>query len=320
MRYIFLYILFILSFLVSDEVEIKTIPLSGIITDPKQEISGLDWYKNNLILLPENLNGFIFFIPKDELTKSINSNNPNPILPKKNIFKTPNYSKTIKGFEGFESIAFYNDNFIVTIEAKENDIMKSYLAWGKINYKTLNMNIPKENLKELKTPIQIKNMTYESSLIYNKNVIFLYEANGKNLQPIINQPMLSLNDNSISRIKYPNIEYRITDVTRIDHNNNFWAINYFWPGDKKHLKPAEDLIKIKPNINNSHNKSETVERLIEFNISDQQIKFTNTKPIQLKLDNKNSRNWEGIVRFENKGFIIATDKYPKMILAFVEYK
>ena len=46
---------------------------------------------------------------------------------------------------------------------------------------------------------------------------------------------------------------------------------------------------------------------------------TNKKPIQLKLDKK-SRNWEGIVQLENKGFLIATDKYPKMILAFLEYK
>ena len=47
--------------------------------------------------------------------------------------------------------------------------------------------------------------------------------------------------------------------------------------------------------------------------------LTDKKPIQLKLDKK-SRNWEGIVQLEDEGFLIATDKYPKMILAFLEYK
>jgi len=41
-------------------------------------------------------------------------------------------------------------------------------------------------------------------------------------------------------------------------------------------------------------------------------------PIQLKLINDdNSRNWEGIVRFGDEGFIIVTDKFPSTILGFV---
>ena len=48
---------------VQKEVDVQVIPLSGIINDRNQEISGMDWYKNNLILLPENLNGYLFSIP-----------------------------------------------------------------------------------------------------------------------------------------------------------------------------------------------------------------------------------------------------------------
>ena len=80
-------ILFIyLSFLLADEVKIKKIPLLGIITNPNQEISGLDWYKDNLFLLPENLNGFVFVISKLELINSIESKNPPPISPKRIAF------------------------------------------------------------------------------------------------------------------------------------------------------------------------------------------------------------------------------------------
>jgi hypothetical protein len=315
-----LFLFFIcLTYSFSQELEEKVIPLSGIITDPNQEISGLDWYKDNLVLLPENLNGFVFIIPKKKIIKSIELKNPPPIFPEVNSFKTPNYAKTIKGFEGFESIAFNNDKFFVTIEAKDDDGMKSYLAWGKINSNSLNMTIHKDSLKEIKTPIQVKNMTYESTLIYEENIILLYEANGKNLHSKITQPNISLLNHSISSIEFPNIEYRITDVTRLDINNKFWAINYFWPGDKKRLKPSKDLILTKHSEGASHRQSEIVERLVQFEIEEDKIISTDKKPIQLKLDKK-SRNWEGIVQLEDKGFLIATDKYPKMILAFLEYK
>jgi hypothetical protein len=42
-------------------------------------------------------------------------------------------------------------------------------------------------------------------------------------------------------------------------------------------------------------------------------------PIYLKLMPDNSRNWEGIARFED-GFLIATDTFPETIFAFVKPK
>jgi len=62
------------------------IPLEGLITDPNQEISGMDWYKNDLVLLPENLGGFLFMISKDEIIASLNTDIPEAINPPKNSF------------------------------------------------------------------------------------------------------------------------------------------------------------------------------------------------------------------------------------------
>ena len=44
------------------------------------------------------------------------------------------------------------------------------------------------------------------------------------------------------------------------------------------------------------------------------------QPIQIELDEKASRNWEGIVRLDDRGFLVATDKYPEMILGFIPFK
>ena len=131
-----LLIILLLSVGVSNEISFKEISLKGKITDPKQEISGMDWYKNQLVLLPENLGGFLYMISKQKIFKSIDSSNPQSIEPKKTVFTTPDYSKFIPGFEGLEAIAFNKNDVYITIEANDGGQMQGYLAWGNIDPNT----------------------------------------------------------------------------------------------------------------------------------------------------------------------------------------
>ena len=301
------------------EKDVEEIYLEGLITDKKQEISGMDWYNDRLFLLPENLGGFLFTISKIEILSALGKKEKKPITPKQTRFLTPDFSKTIPGFDGFEAISFINNEVFISIEAEENGIMYGYVAWGEINPRTLEIQIKDENIKKLNTPIQIENMSFESLLFHNENLIMIYEANGLNLQKKIKQTIFSTKRNTISYIDFENIEYRITDVTKIDQHNKFWGINYFWPGDEKLLMPSKDFILNRFIEGKSHSQSKAVERLIEFEIKDNKIILSNINPIQLVLDSDNSRNWEAIARLDDKGFLIATDKYPKMILGFVPF-
>ena len=133
-----------------------------------------------------------------------------------------------------------------------------------------------------------------------------------NLQKNPFQFLISLNDFSLKKINFPNVEYRITDATKIN-KNKFWVINYYWPGDKKNLNPGLDKLSKTKKVN----FDQTIERLVEFKIKNNRIEMTNKKPVNLILEDGKSRNWEGIVRFEESGFLIVTDKYPRMILAYV---
>ena len=312
--------LLVLSIGLSKEIQYKDIPLSGLITNPKQEISGLDWYGNDLVLLPENLEGFLYMISRPDIYASINSDGPSSIKPKKTPFITPDYSKSIPGFEGLEAIAFNGDNVYITLEVEDEKTMRGYLVWGTIDPISLKVTIPEENQMELETPIQVKNMTYESLLIHNSELILFYEAQGRNLQKSVWQFQVSLTDFSVSKIDFPHVEYRITDVSRLDDQDKFWAINYLWPGDTKRLNPAPDSIAIKFGEGESHQQLDAVERLIEFEIQENKIQFSGREPIQIQLDADGSRNWEGIVRLDELGFLIATDKYPGMILGFIPFK
>lgn len=307
----------IFSMVICREIEFQEIPLSGLITDKKQEISGLEWYKDNLVLLPENLNGYLYMIPKESINNQLKTSKPVPIEPRKILFNTADYKKIIPGFEGFEAIAFKNEFVAITIEAKEDELMRGFYAWGTINPESFEIIIPEDNLIELPVPVQVKNFTFESLLIYDDKVIVFFEANGINIRKEVWQYSVSIADQKIDKIHQPSIEYRINDVTKLDKFNKFWAINYLWSGDRKLLKPENDLVFENHHKGLTHSKIDGVERLIQFQIDNGEIKMTNRAPIQLVLNEKESRNWEGIVRMDKRGFLIATDKYPRMILAFV---
>ena len=65
-----------------------------------------------------------------------------------------------------------------------------------------------------------------------------------------------------------------------------------------------------------------MERLVEYKIKNDRIILTNNPHIEIKLEGeKISRKWEALARYDNKGFLIATDKYPKpnTILAYIPY-
>jgi len=297
--------------------------ISGPMKNSDEEISGMDWYNDNLIMLPENLNGYAFAIKKSDLDSRINSSDTSAIKPKKINFNTPNYKKLIPGFDSFEAIAFRGYEVYLTIEIKFPDSMSCFIARGHIDAQTLDITIPKQNLTQISVPTYVDNMSYESLVVDKDRIIALFEANGDSL---IKSPyVISINSsgNDIFKYQTSSINYRIADATRVDKNNRFWAINYFFPRDRGVLKPGDDILASKYGQGLTHSKSERVERLVEYKIHNKKVLITNNPPIEIKLEGeKTSRKWEAIARYEDRGFLLATDKYPKpyTLLAYVPTK
>ncbi|MEL7144127.1 MAG: hypothetical protein AAFY33_04265 [Cyanobacteria bacterium J06643_4] len=159
------------------------------------------------------------------------------------------------------------------------------------------------------------NKADEAILLTEDQIVSIYEVSGQRLTP---EPEMHTFDYSLAprpSIPFPNIEYRITDATELDENNRFWVINYFFSGDRD-LLPERDPLTIRYGRGETHRQYQSVERLIELAYSDSGITLTNTPPIQLELTEA-ERNWEGIARLDNDGFLIITDKFPETILGFV---
>ena len=305
------------------ESKVLEIGLQGEITGKRSEISGLAWYKDYLILFPQypdRFNNHVFAIPKQEIETFLSGEKKEAITPLKIPVKTNKLENKINGFEGFEAIAFKGDSLFVTIESETNDEIKAYVASGRIKPDLSEIVISPEPLPLVISRSGANNMSEETLVIIKNKIMTIHEANGINVNQSPQGVLFDLSLNPAGNLAFPNIEYRITDATEVDESGKFWVINYMYPGDKKHLNPATDPLKEHFGTGTTHQKTSVVERLIEFQYINGKIVFSGEQPVYLELDiNSDSRNWEGIVRMNDSGFLLATDRFPKTILAFVPY-
>lgn len=297
------------------EIELCEIKLKGEITNSSNaEISELSWYKDNLIFLPQYPSIFkknkinqLFYIKKAEILKYIYSFDENlePISPYQINFIDNNLENIIKGFEGYEAIAFDRNIVYTLIESSEEGKMKGYLVKGTISEDFSKIVINTNKVAEINVPTNIANMAFEACFIKDGNVYVVFEGNGKNINKNPNAYIYNSTLDLIRTIKFPNIDYRITDFTSISKDNKVYGINYFYTGDRSSLNPVED-------------SSKTIERILEFEVLENEIKLTSKPPINLRLGDK-PRNFEGIVKLEELGFLIVTDTYPtpKTVFGFI---
>ncbi|MFQ5614901.1 MAG: hypothetical protein ACE5GO_00300 [Anaerolineales bacterium] len=306
----------------ASETEITTVSLEGNIADRKAEISGMAWYGDYLILMPQYPNyttdyegdGFVFAIAKDDIKAFLNGD-VDSLTPVEVPFSAPGLQESIEGFEGYEAIAFVGDTVYLTIEAEPGD-MVGYLVTGTMAPDLSGMVIDAANLTEIAPQSGVGNMSEESLIVAGDTLLTLYEANGAGVNPNPVAHVFDMGLAATGEIPFPNVEYRVTDVTALDADGKFWGINYFFPGDRD-LLPKGDPLAEQHGRGASHDVFAHVERLVQFQYTEDGITLTGTAPIQIVLVEGSARNWEGLVLLDDIGFLIATDKWPSTILAFI---
>ena len=291
----------------------------------KAEISGMAWCGEDLVLLPQYPNRFeedgtdnVFFINQDTLRGYFSGKSQDGVSPDPIPFDSAGLEQTLPGFEGFEAIVFNGSDFYVSIEARQADGMMGYLVRGSVESDCSRLVLDPDTVVSLPPKADIGNMSHETLFIYQEELYAIYEANGTNVNPDPEVHVFDLSLESHRTIDLPNIEYRLTDAAQPDESGEFWAINYYFPGDASDLEPAPDQIAIEYGVGISHQNAEPVERLIKFRIDNNGIQLIDQEPIYLELLEDDARNWEGIVRYR-EGFLLVTDKFPTTILAYVEF-
>ena len=302
----------------------RPIPLTGQLAAATAQLSGLAWYDDYLILLPQyppkhaaQDHALLYAIPQATICRFLQGYMPDPLTPQAIPFYTNGVESQIRGFQGYEAIAFHEDQVFVSIEAKSG-AMQGYLVTGSIAPDLRGIHLDPTTLTMMTTPARVDNAAYEALVVLDDQVLAFYEANGANLNA---SPWAYAFDTMLTSqmtMTVPTIEYRLTDATAADSSGRFWVVNYFFPGSQRRYHPAEDGIRLAYGTGETHARYPQVERLLELQHQHGTITRTATPPIQLQLhDAETPRNWEGVVRLADQGFLLVTDTFPETILAFV---
>ena len=308
------------------EQKVIEIQLEGEASFRDAELSGLALYKDYLILLPQfpylfgdGLNGAVFYLPKQKVKRYINSKSHLPLKPQKLILDATGLEDFNKWGSGYEGVIFDDEDVYFVLENYKGKT-EGYIVKGKINFDQKKIKLDAGSLKKVNIENILPNLSEEAITIFNGEIFTFHEINGVN----VNQsPVAAKFSNDLNRqqlISFPRIEYRITDATNVAPDSTFWVINYLWEGDINQLKPQSDSLLQKYGVGKTHQKKYSVERLIKMKITSDTVKLVDEPPIYLELPpNTPSRNWEGIAKLDNLGFLIVTDKFPYTILGFVAY-
>jgi hypothetical protein len=306
------------------EQEVRVLPLRGAIREADAEFSGMAWYRDWLILMPQYpawgttpARARVFAIARQAILDVLDGRSQAPLVAREIPFR--DQALRIQGFDGYEAIGFVGDEAFLTIEIRHRHRMGGYLVKGRMAPDMSELRIDPRVIQVLPTQSKLYNISDEALVIFNRRIYTIHEINALHLNP---SPIARIFDLALTpqgTVPFIPMQYRITDATEADSSGRFWAINYFYPGDQRKLKPGPDPLFAKYGKGVTHKRLPSVERLVEFAITPAGITLTKTPPIQLKLlDGPNqSRNWEGIVRLDHRGFLLVTDRFPATILGFV---
>jgi hypothetical protein len=304
---------------------IVPIPLLGDVARRRAEISGLTWCGDRLIILPQypyrfprGNAGLLYSLERDTLLAFLAGRSRKALAPQPVLFLAPGLAESTPGYGGYEAIVFRGLTAYLLIEGEDDGRMFSTLVRGHMAPDFSLLEI--DSLPPVRIPGQapLPNMSDESIVICDDRLITLYEANGANVNPRPLAHVFTLDLAPLGTVPSPTLEYRVTDATSCDRDGRFWIMNYFFPGERRLLEPARDLMAARDGAGPSHLNAETVERLVELRYTGTAVEISERSCVQFVLrEDKEPRNWEGVARLANRGFLIATDRYPETILAFV---
>ena len=312
------------------ESPVQLIPLAGPIDHPEAELSGLAWDRETLLLLPQyperftlstaaDSDGAIFALSKSDILAYLDGKNNTPLNPRLIPIYAPGLKQKLSGYEGYESVLVSGERIYFTIETHQIGGMVGILLAGAFNEDHSEIHIDTGKLEDISAQAPISNFSEEALTLVNQQLITFYEANGAQVNPTPVAHLFDLLLDPQGVVLIPNLEYRITDATLADKQGRFWVINYFFPGDTK-IAPSVDPLKQKYGTPPAQDKSKIVERLVQLQWDEKQIKLADRPPIYLQLlPDDTARNWEGLALLNERGFLLVTDQYPATLFSFVSF-
>jgi hypothetical protein len=307
------------------EIKVLEIPLPEPLNQKSMEFSSMAWLGEELILMPQYPNrlnpaglGVLYAINKADILSYIDQPAENPLPFREILFDDGGLRKSVRGFEGFEAIAFADQQVFMTIETHNGNPMMGYLVSGSFDEMTQQISLDPQSLVGLPPQARFLNASDETLTIHEGRIYTFFEDNGASQNSQAHAHVFDLNLKPEGILPFPNIEYRVTDATETQEDGTFWLMNYFYPGDD-HLAAEYDPLIARYGVGETHSQFDGVERIVEMKIEAGGIRLVEGSPLYLRLllDGA-SRNWEGIVRLDDIGFLLVTDSFPRTFLGLVQ--
>ena len=301
------------------------LPLPAPLSSVQAELSGLDWYADELILLPQYPDRFaesadefgaLFAISLSSLEAAITTSAAETL----EIRRIPLYGSqsllSAPGYEGFEALAISDNQVFFLIEGT-TDTTHAWLTAGWIDTGLQGIYL-QPDYTQVPLNASLPNLSAEALVLFGNRILAIPEVNAS---AQITQPQAILFDFNLdeqNRLAIPQIPYRITDAGSINEDGQFWVLNYFFPGEPQTSGPDPLAMRYLPG--ESHQTLPQVERLIALQFSESGVILADRPPVWLALARDGeARNWEGLAELPRLGFILVTDHFPETILAFIPY-
>lgn len=314
------------------EVQVQLIPLAPPLDQAVAEYSGMTWCGDRLILIPQypkrlakrftsSGNSYFYALAKQDILNYIDGKTTKPLHGEAIEVLENTVRARALVFDGFEGAACDGDKLWLTIESVS--LLRNYRSYmvpatlGTKNGKS-KITIEADRIVKLGSQSKLVNKGDEALTVWNDSVMAFHEVNS--VQHVQNPVAQVVNTKSgeKSQLSFPNIPFRLTDATSVDSSGRFWGLNYRFNGDNFSDKSQDNILKaFTPGA--THGKSDNVERLLEFQITANEIKLVDRAPIQLLLESPVGRNWEALARLDDRGFLIATDKHPTSLFGFIPF-
>jgi hypothetical protein len=309
------------------ELPVTRIPLGDVFGRPSAEISGLAQVDDRIVLLPQypdRFGGYLFTLPVQEIAAALRTRPTPELTPGLLAFDDGGLAQTLPGFNGFEALAIAGDQVYMTIENRRGG---GWVVRGALSADRGRIALDPASVQPLPAQAGLSNIGDEAVTVApDGRVITLHEANGVNVNPAPLAHIFTAELLPLGALPLPPLEYRLTDATSADATGadaagRFWSVNFFQRGDAVTLNPGADALAAQHGEGPTHSRNDAVERLVELAVTADGVVLTERPPLQLRLiGDLSPRNWEGVVRFqadEFDGFLLATDRFPTTILAFV---
>lgn len=295
-------------------VDIVEIPLDGLAAKASREFSGLAWYEDHLILLPQYpdwAGKTIFKIPQQEILDLLAERRSGPITPGTIKWNTPkSLKRRTAEYEGFEAVVLQNGQVLATIESKAAPY-RGFLVGGVIGPKLKKVNLNPTPSAPMPSPSCRANRAEEALILLDGQAFAIHEENGPHAvaNPVARRFGVGL-EPLAPGAPFPPLPFRVTDATAADAQGRFWVTHVHDPAHQQQVagecpkRPAAAL------------PDHPVEEVVEIRWTGKAFETTGRR-IALTPSAEGPRNWEGLARLPGKGLLLITDQRPRTLLGFI---